>query len=120
LKLSLRGSFKCVPAVRSGVYSARDQVENEAWLAEIDRAGERLDVDGQVRSRASDLFLSHVPEEDRSKRAVLAASLYVATLLEGQRRSQTAVADAVGVSRLTVQQRWKEILADTGVEPPSW
>ncbi|MFB6184285.1 MAG: transcription initiation factor IIB family protein [Haloarculaceae archaeon] len=102
------------------MYSARDQVANEQWLAELGEAAEQLGVDARVRSRATDLFLSHVPEDERSKRAVLAASLYVATLAEGDRRSQTAVADAVGVSRLTIQQRWKELLESTGLEPPTW
>ena len=31
-----------------------------------------------------------------------------------------AVADAVGVARLTVQQRWKELLREAGLEPPTW
>ncbi|MDG5778701.1 transcription initiation factor IIB family protein [Haloarculaceae archaeon H-GB2-1] len=102
------------------MYSARDQVENEEWLAELDRASSRLDVSRQVVSRAGDLFLTHLPDEERSKRAVLAASLYVATLTESERRSQGDVAEAMEVSRLTIQQRWKEILDSTGLEPPSW
>jgi transcription initiation factor TFIIIB Brf1 subunit/transcription initiation factor TFIIB len=102
------------------MYRARDQVENEEWLAELDEAAARLEVSGQVQSRAADLFLTHVPDDERSKRAVLAASLYVATLTEGERRSQGAVADAMDVARLTIQQRWKEILSSTGLEPPGW
>ena len=56
------------------MYRARDQVENEEWLAAIDDAAERLDLGGDARSRAVDLFLSTVPKERRSKRATVAAS----------------------------------------------
>jgi len=102
------------------MYSARDQVENEEWLDEIEAIGERLDLDAAARSRAADLFLSNVPDSDRSKRAVLATSLYVAGLTEGDRRSQEAVADAADVSRLTIQQRWKNLLEGQGLDAPGW
>ncbi|MCQ4332293.1 transcription initiation factor IIB family protein [Natronomonas sp. F2-12] len=102
------------------MYRARDQVENEEWLAAIDDAAERLDLDGDAKSRAIDLFLSTVPTEERSKRATVAASLYAGALIAGDRRSQSDVADAVGVSRLTVQKRWKGLLEEFGLEPPQW
>ncbi|MCY4729223.1 transcription initiation factor IIB family protein [Natronomonas gomsonensis] len=102
------------------MYRARDHVENEEWLAAIDDAAERLDLGTAARSRATDLFLSTVPEADRSKRATVAASLYAGALIAGERRSQSDVADAAGVSRLTVQKRWKELMAEAGLEPPKW
>lgn len=102
------------------MYRARDQVENEEWLATIDDAAEQLDLGGDAKSRAIDLFLSTVPSEERSKRASVAASLYAGSLIAGERRSQSDVADAVGVSRLTVQKRWKDLLDEFGLEPPQW
>ena len=102
------------------MYRARDQVENEEWLAAIDEAADRLELGVEARSRAADLFLSTVPDADRSKRATVAASLYAGALIAGDRRSQSAVADAVGVSRLTVQGRWKELMDAAGLEPPRW
>ncbi|PSP32585.1 cyclin [Halobacteriales archaeon QH_10_67_22] len=102
------------------MYSARDQVANQAWLDELESAADSLDMSSGARSRAGDLFLSNLPDDERSKRAVLAASLYVAGLTEGDRRSQAAVADAVGVTRLTVQQRWKPILESAGLDAPEW
>jgi len=107
------------------VYRARDHVENERWLAELQQVADRLGLETAARSRATDLYLSTVTEWDddadgASKRAVLAASLYAGSLIEGDQRSQSAVADAAGVSRLTVQQRWKELLERAGLEPPSW
>lgn len=102
------------------MYRARDHVENEEWLAAIDDAAERLELGSDAKSRATDLFLSTVPAADRSKRATVAASLYAGALIAGDRRSQSAVADAAGVSRLTVQSRWKTLLEEAGLEPPQW
>ena len=109
------------------MYRARDQVQNERWLAELQRAADRLDLETDARSRATDLFLSTVSEwddpDDRdadSRQAVVAASLYAGSLIAGDQRSQGAVADAAGVARLTIQQRWKDLLEEAGLQPPSW
>ena len=102
------------------MYRASDEVDNEEWLAELEAAADRLDLDDEARTRAADLFLTTLPDNDRSKRATMAASLYVATLVTSDRRAQGEVADAVGVSRLSVQQRWKELLERTGLEAPDW
>ena len=81
---------------------------------------DRLDLNADARSAARELFLSSVPEQERSKRPALAASVYAGSLVAGDRRSQTAVADAADVSRLSIQQRWKDLLAGAGLEPPTW
>ncbi len=111
---------KWLDAVPRGVYRASDEVEQEAWLARLDRAADRLELGSDARSRAADLFLSTLPEADRSKRATMAAALYVGCLVAGERRAQGEVAEAAGVSRLTVQGRWKELMEEAGLEPPSW
>jgi len=102
------------------VYRASDRVTHAEWLDELERAADDLGLDQTARSRAGDLFLSRVPDEDRSKRATMAASLYVGALVSGERPSQSDVADAAGVSRLTVQQRWKDLLEETGLDAPDW
>jgi transcription initiation factor TFIIIB Brf1 subunit/transcription initiation factor TFIIB len=102
------------------VYRASDEVANEEWLGDLDEIADRLDLGEAARSRAADLFLSTVPEADRSKRAALATSLYVGSLVTGDRRSQSAVAEAAGVARLTIQQRWKEMLESAGLDAPDW
>lgn len=107
-------------ALRPGMYSARDQVENEEWLAEIEAAADRLDLSADARSYAVDMFLSSVPESDRSKGPAMAASLYAGALVASEGRSQTEVAEAAGVSRLSIQQRWKDVLESAGLQPPSW
>lgn len=103
-----------------GVYRARDQVENEEWLATIDETAERLDLGSEAKSRATDLFLSTIPDQERSKKVTAAASLYAGALIAGERRSQTAVADAADISRLSVQKRWKDLIEEAGLEPPKW
>ena len=104
----------------SGVYSARDRVDNEPWLNRIERGADRLGIGADARSVAADLFLSAVPDTDRSKPAVAAASLYAGALIAGEQRSQSRVADAMDVSRISVQQHWKPILESAGFQPPSW
>ncbi len=102
------------------MYRARDRLEHSDWLERLEAAGDDLELSQSVRSTATDLFLSHIPDEERSKPAVAAASLYAAALIGGEERSQPAVADRLGVSRLSIQSRWKELLEDAGFRPPSW
>ena len=102
------------------MYRARDEFANEEWLAELDATADELSLDATARERAADLFLSTVPEQERSKRAVLAASLYAGALIAGDRRSQSAVAEAAGVARLTVQKRWRDVLEESGLDAPKW
>ncbi|AFZ71615.1 transcription initiation factor IIB family protein [Natronobacterium gregoryi] len=102
------------------MHSARDHIEYEPWLEELDRIADRLELSSETRSYATDLFLADVPEADRSKRAVLAASIYAGSLVAGDGVSQGAVADAADVSRLSIQSRWKAVLETAGLEPPGW
>ncbi len=102
------------------MYRASDERDNADWLAQLELAADRLELDTVARSRARDVFLSTVPEAERSKPTNLAASIYVGALVAGEAKSQQAVADAVGVSRLSVQQRWKDQLEAAGLDPPDW
>jgi transcription initiation factor TFIIIB Brf1 subunit/transcription initiation factor TFIIB len=104
----------------AAMYTARDRTANEAWLAEMNRAADALGVGSDARSTAEDLFLSDLPDTERSKRAVAAASLYAGALIAGEERSQSSVADAMDVSRLSIQTRWKGLLREAGFRPPSW
>lgn len=102
------------------MYRAKDAVENEDWLTAIQQAGRELELDPDVVSTAEDMFLSSVPDEDRSKKAIAAASLYAAALVSGEERSQGRVATAMGVSRLSVQTHWKELVEKAGFDAPAW
>lgn len=102
------------------MYSARDQLEESPQLERLAEAADALDLSDEARSAATDLYLSAVPDADRSKPAGVAAALYAGALIAGDGRTQTAVADAVGVSRLVIQARWKGLLETAGFEPPDW
>ncbi|SDZ82235.1 hypothetical protein SAMN04488065_0577 [Haloplanus vescus] len=102
------------------MYRARDRVDNEEWIGRLTRAADGLDLGSDARSNAVDLFLSNVPDEERSKPAVAAASLYAGALIAGEERSQGAVASAMDVTRLSVQNRWKPLLEESGFRPPEW
>jgi Transcription initiation factor TFIIIB, Brf1 subunit/Transcription initiation factor TFIIB len=102
------------------MYRARDERDNAEWLADLEAAADRLDFGTDARSCARDVFLTGIPEQDRSKPAAIAAALYVGALVAGDQRSQGTVADAVGVSRLAVQQRWKGLLDAAGLDAPEW
>lgn len=103
-----------------GMYRASDRVDNAEWIDRLEDACATLDLDDDACSTATDLFLSEIPDEERSKPATAAASLYAAALIRGQERTQSAVADAMDVSRLSVQQRWKPLLENAGFSPPTW
>lgn len=102
------------------MYRARDRLEHSDWLERLDTAGRQLDLSESVRSTAGELFLTHIPDTERSKPAVAAASLYTAALIAGEERSQPVVAETLDVSRLSIQSRWKDIMADAGFQPPDW
>ncbi|NGM67507.1 transcription initiation factor IIB family protein [Natronolimnobius sp. AArcel1] len=102
------------------MHSARDRLEYEPWLEDLEEIATELELEDDARSCAIDLFLTDVPDADRSKRVVLAASVYAGSLVAGDGRTQRAVADAADVSRLSIQQRWKDILERAGLEPPRW
>ena len=102
------------------MYRAGDEVDQREWLAELDRVASRLGLESSAKTTARDIFLGSLPDEERSKQPVLAASIYAAALIEGDQREQTAVAEAAGVSRLSIQKRWKELLDANGFRAPSW
>ncbi|MFC6613874.1 transcription initiation factor IIB family protein [Halopenitus salinus] len=102
------------------MYRASDRVANETWIDRIETACDRLDLGDSVATTAADLFLSNVPESDRSKRTIAAASLYAAALIRGDERSQSAVADAMDVTRLSVHNHWKSVMDEAGFRPPTW
>lgn len=102
------------------MYRASDRVAEARWIEHIEAAADELGVGDEARSAAVELFLSETPEGERSKPAVAAASLYAGALIAGEGRSQAAVADAAGVSRLSVQNRWKPLLEAAGLTPPDW
>lgn len=102
------------------MYRAGDAIDQQEWLAELDRVASRLELESSTRTTARDIFLNSLPDDERSKQPVLAAAVYAAALIESDQREQTAVAAAADVSRLSIQKRWKSLLEENGFRPPSW
>ncbi len=47
---------------------------------------------------------------------VAAAALYIAAVLEGEKRTQREIADAIGVTEVTIRNRFKELCEKLGLE----
>jgi transcription initiation factor TFIIB len=47
---------------------------------------------------------------------VAAASLYIAAVLEGEKRTQREIADAIGVTEVTIRNRFKEMVLKLGLQ----
>ena len=47
---------------------------------------------------------------------VAAAALYIAAVLEGEKRTQREIADAIGVTEVTIRNRFKELVEKLGLE----
>ena len=47
---------------------------------------------------------------------VAAAALYIAAILEGEKRTQREIADAIGVTEVTIRNRFKELCEKLGLE----
>lgn len=105
---------------RTTVHRASDEAANAEAMKLLRTAAGELNLGQEARSCAIDMFLAKDPGTDRSKPAVVAASLYAGALVTGEERSQTEIADAVGVSRFVVQDRWKGLLEAAGFDPPTW
>lgn len=83
-------------------------------------AAASLDLGPTAVGHAEELFLTVLVETDLAVRPAMGASLYAASLIAGEHRSQAAAADAVGVSRITVQNHWRRVLEVAGMEAPNW
>jgi len=102
------------------VHKAKDHVEQSEWISEIGRVAKELNLSARTKSYAVEIYLSNIPEKDRSKPAAIATGIYVGSLIAGEERSQQEIAEKMGVSRLAIQGRWKETLKTAGFDPPSW
>ena len=102
------------------MYRASDRIAEGEAIARLTNVATTLELDYETISVAIELYLSSVPVEERSRDAVLAASCYTACLLCDDERSQTVVAEAFGVTRHVILRRWKNMVADLGLEPPRW
>ena len=52
----------------------------------------------------------------RSPKAIAAAAIYIASILEGQNRSQSEVSAVSGITEVTIRNRYKELCKELGIE----
>src|SRR3989344_1663127 len=69
--------------------------------------------------KAKKILKEAVDEEVTSGKGptgVAAAALYIAAVLEGEKRTQRDIADVVGVTEVTIRNRYKDLVEKLGIE----
>jgi transcription initiation factor TFIIB len=78
-----------------------------------------LKLSPETQSKAVEILEQAQHEELTSGRGptgIAAASLYVAALMHGEKRTQREVADVAGVTEVTIRNRYKELLDELALE----
>lgn len=85
----------------------------------VPRFAGKLQLSGEVQARARRI-LKNAREQDllsgKGPTGLAAAALYIAAVLEGEKRTQREVADVVGVTEVTIRNRYKELAEKLGLE----
>jgi transcription initiation factor TFIIB len=78
-----------------------------------------LNLSGEVQKKAIEIIKKAEEKELTSGRGptgVAAAAIYIASILEGERRTQREVAEVAGVTEVTIRNRYKELAERLGIE----
>jgi transcription initiation factor TFIIB len=78
----------------------------------VPRFGSELRLSGELQSKAIEIIKLAMDLELTSGRGptgVAAAAIYIASVLDGERRTQREVADVAGVTEVTIRNRYKEL-----------
>ena len=85
----------------------------------VPRFAGKLQLSGEVQAKAREI-LKDAREKDllsgKGPTGLAAAALYIAAVLEGEKRTQREVADVVGVTEVTIRNRYKELAEKLGLE----
>lgn len=85
----------------------------------IPRFAGKLQLSGEVQAKARDI-IEKAREKDllsgKGPTGIAAAGLYIAAVLKGEKRTQREVADIVGVTEVTIRNRYKELVEKLGLE----
>ncbi len=85
----------------------------------ISRFCSELKLSGEVQAKTLDILKEATEKELTSGRGptgVAAASIYIASFLCNERRTQREVADIAGVTEVTIRNRYKELTEKLGIE----
>ena len=88
-------------------------------LTYVSKIAEKTGISGKTQGAAIQIL-----RDARKKRAsagkdpmgLAAAALYIAAVLEGEKKTQREVADAIGVTEVTIRNRYKEIIEKLGIK----
>jgi len=85
----------------------------------VPRFASMLGLSDKVQARAI-RFLEqakkHEATSGKGPTGVAAAALYIAAVLDGEKRTQREIADAIGVTEVTIRNRFKELCEKLGIE----
>jgi len=84
----------------------------------ISRFCSQLKLSGEVQTKAMEILKEAGEKELTSGRGptgVAAASIYIASILANERRTQREVADIAGVTEVTIRNRYKELTEKLGI-----
>jgi len=85
----------------------------------ISRFCSELKLSGDVKAKTIEILKEAADKELTSGRGptgVAAASLYIASVLCGERKTQREVADVAGVTEVTIRNRYKELTKKLDIE----
>ena len=78
-----------------------------------------LKLSGDVKAKTIEILKEAADKELTSGRGptgIAAASIYIASVLCGERRTQCEVADVAGVTEVTIRNRYKELAEILDIE----
>ena len=85
----------------------------------VPRFGSLLGLTEKVQVRAVKILDQATDSDVTSGKGpigVASAALYIAAVLEGEKKTQREVADAIGVTEVTIRNRYKEIVEKLGIK----
>src|SRR5437667_1563887 len=88
-------------------------------LTFIPRFCSMLGLSDRVQAKSAEILKKAKKYEITSGKGptgVAAAAIYVACVLQGEKRTQREVADIVGVTEVTIRNRYKELIEKLGIE----
>ncbi|MBU0899024.1 MAG: transcription initiation factor IIB [Nanoarchaeota archaeon] len=85
----------------------------------VPRFGSLLTLSEKVQVRSVEVLdkvAKHDATSGKGPIGVAAAALYIAAVLEGEKKTQREVADTIGVTEVTIRNRYKEMVETLGIK----
>jgi len=85
----------------------------------VPRFGSLLNLSEKVQVRSVEVLekvARHDATSGKGPIGVAAAALYIAAVLEGEKKTQREVADTIGVTEVTIRNRYKEMVETLGIK----